>query len=39
MAGHFVKQNIPVEMEDNAMVSMRWPGTLGQTDGSGAEPA
>jgi predicted dehydrogenase len=34
MAGHFVKQNIPVEMEDNALVSMRWPGALGQADGS-----
>lgn len=34
MAGHFVKEQIPAEMEDNAVVSMKWPGALGQAEGS-----
>lgn len=34
MAGHFVKEQIPPEMEDNAIVTMKWPGALGQAEGS-----
>ena len=34
MAGHFVKEQIPTEMEDNAVVTMKWPGALGQAEGS-----
>jgi predicted dehydrogenase len=34
MAGHFVKEQIPAEMEDNAVVTMKWPGALGQAEGS-----
>lgn len=34
MAGHFIKEQIPAEMEDNAVVTMRWPGALGQAEGS-----
>jgi len=34
MAGHFVKEHIPAEMEDNAVVTMKWPGALGQAEGS-----
>jgi predicted dehydrogenase len=34
MAGHFVKENIPAEMEDNAVVTMKWPAALGQAEGS-----
>lgn len=34
MAGHFVNPNIPAEMEDNAVVSMRWANALGQAEGS-----
>jgi predicted dehydrogenase len=34
MAGHFVKEQIPADMEDNAVVSMKWPGALGQAEGS-----
>lgn len=34
MAGHFVKVHIPAEMEDNAVVTMKWPGALGQAEGS-----
>jgi predicted dehydrogenase len=34
MAGHFVKEHIPAEMEDNAVVTMKWQGALGQAEGS-----
>ncbi|WP_028219670.1 Gfo/Idh/MocA family protein [Paraburkholderia oxyphila] len=34
MAGHFVKEQIPTEMEDNAIVTMKWDGALGQAEGS-----
>lgn len=34
MAGHFVKEHIPAEMEDNAVVTMKWSGALGQAEGS-----
>jgi predicted dehydrogenase len=33
-AGHFVKENIPAEMEDNAVVTMKWAAALGQAEGS-----
>ncbi len=34
MAGHFVKEQIPAEMEDNAVVTMKWAQALGQAEGS-----
>jgi len=34
MAGHFLKEQIPPDMEDNAVVTMRWPEALGQAEGS-----
>jgi predicted dehydrogenase len=34
MAGHFLKKQIPYDMEDNAVVTMRWADALGQAEGS-----
>ena len=34
MDGNLIKEQIPAEMEENAVVTMRWPGALGQAEGS-----